>query len=1789
MFFRYVVIAGNYQAIRQWYLALCFNRFFYMLRFLLSIINRRLIVSEQNIPPSIGWGHYAVKTLKKLLKIIFCNNIFNFRMLTSNSLHLIVTFAAYFMCGILHAEFKFEEYIANNAEDFIKDISAEFPPSKEEEYEKAKKDLAANFKAKKWAKGLNSAKTILTYPIKEPDTLIDVAIFCYNAYKNIKKANYEYLRIVQYAAFFAYKNAKSNLQKAQALLLYCKDNYAPMALEEANKLYPLKKLREEDHRFKNINRLKYRNHSLEESPQGAILHLNFSHDLQIAEPENYIEVSPNADGFIHADGKTITISGFQSGVEYKVKLRPGIKSIFDEKINEGTNVSFFVNDLKPVISFPSNTYIYPKQEKIHIPVRTINIDAAKATLYRIPDRDIVHHLGSLMERAYHLNATEKLFSTIIDFNGKSKPNQTITKNLELSKAMPELKPGVYVLSVKQEGALEYKDETQDQWFIVTDIGLSTFKSEKSLVVQARAFSNALPLRNVQLELVSADNDILGTATTDTDGFAEFSKELLGGKAGKRPVAIFAKSEKLGFSFLSLKFAGFDFSDRGAKGRVIKNDYDAMIFCERGIYRPGERTNIITILRNGQGKESPVAPLIFVVKTPGGRELKRETIEGDELGVYHLEYKIPDDCTTGMWQVEVFVDPTRAPIGDTEFRVDDFSPNKMELSLTTYNKSADPGSMQKCTLNAYYLYGAPVDERKAILEARITPDPVPFPKWKEYHFGLDDDKFVTQIITGTESLITEGKTELTVNLPSDINCSQALRVDLMARLADTPNSQQATIAVNMLTQPYIVGIREKETGSSQNIELEIIAVDNDGKLVSVDDLEYTFFESEARYQWSKDNRSNWSYQRIFQDKPIEKSKISTKADSPVSLSVDHKKGPNYAIEIKKKDGSKIAKYRLGKSYRTNKDSPEILKMISETKAVKLGETAVFKVNAPFDGEATVVTGLNSIRTIDTVHLSKGWNIIRVPTNESWGSGAYVLISLVRPLNKKLTEIQPKRIVGLQWVQIDHEDRVLDIKLDLPKQVKPQSQLKIPVQISNLRNEKARLVLAIIDEGVIGLTNFAVPDLIKYFFGQRELGFEMRDVYGHIIDPLDADLIDMRSGGDSLMLRRGAFVPRLNDKVLSLFDDNVHLDQDGKAEVQMDIPGFFGKLKVYAVAIAKNKMGSQSDAVTVKDNLIVDPYLPNFLTVGDENRFNVRLENTTDEAIEFEISINLGDAFKENARKEKIKLSPKEQKNFWVELNAEQIGEGTVNIEASGESVNYRYATSVEVRPSYQPIILSTMQEIKPNQEISLSKEDILSGLSATKAEAELFVSNQGPWNFGKIQKWLLNYPFGCTQQIISKGFAAIFALKQCKKDDEVRRIELQRICNQVIELLNERQSSSGSWGMWSRESNDFKITSYAIEMLTYAQECGLVVPKTMLENALQFAKNKINSMDWQIKQDRQKADDIAGFVKLCAQTKKIDTATLRYCFDEYFEKCDTVVSKALFIASVASVQDLSRVKRGIKAIEVAIGKGVALDDAAQIVAYLTPFKEIDIIAQQLQILNEILNKGIGGDVTKLNTQALAMILKANSESIRLSSSELNISINDSSLSAASNITHTLKPLENINVKNNGNGSIWLFINAYGIPKEVGPILEKGIKCHRTFYRIDGTKVDPHNVILGERIVVVIEGEMDEQENESYLMLSEWLPAGFSHANSVPNYDWLKGITDNAMVQKRHDRYLASWKHPAKSTAFKIAYEIIPTHTGHFQYPGTHIENMLNPSQYASYTPGAVIIHKEQHKKKEVVGL
>ena len=122
------------------------------------------------------------------------------------------------------------------------------------------------------------------------------------------------------------------------------------------------------------------------------------------------------------------------------------------------------------------------------------------------------------------------------------------------------------------------------------------------------------------------------------------------------------------------------------------------------------------------------------------------------------------------------------------------------------------------------------------------------------------------------------------------------------------------------------------------------------------------------------------------------------------------------------------------------------------------------------------------------------------------------------------------------------------------------LTVPVKVAGLAaGEEARITVAAIDVGILNLTRFEAPKPQDWFFGQRRLGTEIRDVYGRLIDGMRAERGTLRSGGDgsdSGMSMKGS--PPV-EETLALFSGIVKVGADGTAKVEFQLPDFNGTVR------------------------------------------------------------------------------------------------------------------------------------------------------------------------------------------------------------------------------------------------------------------------------------------------------------------------------------------------------------------------------------------------------------------------------------------------------------------------------------------------------------------------------------------------------------------------------------------------------------------------------------------------------
>ena len=244
-------------------------------------------------------------------------------------------------------------------------------------------------------------------------------------------------------------------------------------------------------------------------------------------------------------------------------------------------------------------------------------------------------------------------------------------------------------------------------------------------------------------------------------------------------------------------------------------------------------------------------------------------------------------------------------------------------------------------------------------------------------------------------------------------------------------------------------------------------------------------------------------------------VSLAADKPSRLSFSPQPG-RYRLEVKSTEADgplTTMQFDVGWYSEGGADTPDLLETSIDKPEYQSGDTMVVTVNARSAGKLTVNVLGDRLLTTQSVDVKEGTQQVKLTVGQDWGSGAYVLATLRRPLDAAAQRM-PGRAIGLKWFGIDKKARTLAVTLSPPSLVRPGSALKIPVKLAGLNpGEDAKVVIAAVDVGILNLTNYKPPAPDDYYLGQRRLTAEIRDLYGQLIDGMQGTRGQIRSGGDS----------------------------------------------------------------------------------------------------------------------------------------------------------------------------------------------------------------------------------------------------------------------------------------------------------------------------------------------------------------------------------------------------------------------------------------------------------------------------------------------------------------------------------------------------------------------------------------------------------------------------------------------------------------------------------------------------
>ncbi|MCJ8311073.1 MAG: hypothetical protein HRU27_19060, partial [Rhizobiaceae bacterium] len=476
------------------------------------------------------------------------------------------------------------------------------------------------------------------------------------------------------------------------------------------------------------------NHAVEADSTTPRLCVDFSEDLAKSGTnyEDYVTTEGTTNTALTVSNSRLCVEGLQHGSQYKVVLRQGLPAQSGEVLLDPVDLNTYVRDRAPSVRFTGDNFVLASAARRGIPIVGINAQKAELELLRVGERSLSRVIAgsSFLKQLEQYSASninwdlgESIWKGSIDLQTE-RNKETIT-SFPIDEALPERKPGIYILTAKAEGEKRNSwDPLATQWFLISDIGLVTYAGNDGLTVFANSLDSGQPLANVDLQLLARNNQILGTVTTDERGQARFDPGLMRGSAGLAATVLTAKrkaKDTTDFVFLDITRAGFDLSDRGVEGRTSPGPLDVFTYLDRGIYRPGETIHAVSLVRDQKIEAVTNLPITMILSRPDNVEAQRIVSTDGALGGHEAAFELPDSAMRGVWHLRVYSDPKGAPLSEQKILVEDFVPDRIEFDLASSATKLVTAAPAPIQVKGKYLYGAPAAELD--LEGNIRLKPV----------------------------------------------------------------------------------------------------------------------------------------------------------------------------------------------------------------------------------------------------------------------------------------------------------------------------------------------------------------------------------------------------------------------------------------------------------------------------------------------------------------------------------------------------------------------------------------------------------------------------------------------------------------------------------------------------------------------------------------------------------------------------------------------------------------------------------------------------------------------------------------------------------------------------------------------------------------------------------------------------------------------------------------------------------------------------------------------------------
>ncbi|WP_177627751.1 alpha-2-macroglobulin family protein [Parasedimentitalea marina] len=1493
------------------------------------------------------------------------------------------------------------------------------------------------------------------------------------------------------------------------------------------------------------------------------------------------------------NGRQLCIDGAEHGERYRVTLRRGLPAANGEMLYRDIELNHYVRDRSATVRFPGRSYVLPKSDLAALPIETVNLTEVELRLRRVSDRNLLRALqeglfgrpmSQWQDEYFSDEIAEEVWTGSADV--QSELNRDMTTRLPLTEAIAGQPVGIYALNASIPGADPYDDPAATQWFVLSDLGISSMSGADGLHVQVNGLSDAMAKSGVEITLVSRANAVLGTAMTDDSGHVRFAPGLSRGRGAGAPAMILAQSGETDFGFLSLTDPGFDLSDRGVEGRPAPGPVDVFLTTDRGAYRAGEVMNVTALARDSKAQAIEGLPLIAILSRPDGVEYSRHISDGGQMGGHVFALPVGLSAPRGTWRLDIKGDPKAPALASRQILVEDFLPERIDFTQSLPTGGLRPGDDAPLTIDARYLFGAPgaglAIEGDVSLRAAATVD-----GWSGYKFGRYDGQSTTQrSYFGDEKTDAQGLATVWVDIPTGAATGKPMTATVTTRLADgsaRPVERRMTVSVR--PDAAVIGIKpmfDDVVGEGGEAGFSVIGLSPDLQPIPMQ-VKWTLNRVRTHYQWYQ-LYGNWNWEPITRRTRVAMGEAALSGE-PLVLSEPVDWG-RYELVVERLDGDEHVSAALDfyAGWYAPADAastPDRLELSLDRETYQPGDTAELRIVPRAAGTALISVMSNELIERHAVEVPAGASVIPLTVTEDWGSGAYVSAMVIKPM-EGATDQTPARALGLAHVTIEQPGQQLSVTVDVPDVARPRGTETAIIRVDGVTaGDDVWVSVAAVDLGILNLTGFKSPDPSAYYYGQRRLGMELRDIYGRLIDGQNGALGQVRSGGDADTGMRLDSPPPTQD-LMSVFSGPLQVGADGTVDFPIELPAFNGTVRLMVVAWSGRAVGQAEQDMLVRDPVVVTASAPRFLAPGDSSRVLLEIVHADGPSGEMALTARaLGSGLQLGELPGSVTLTHQGKATLELAVSALEVGDPEIELTLTtpaGQALVQQLRLPVRAN---DPVVSQTRRFSLGSGDSFRFSADVFANLRAGTGRAVLSAGPLAKFDVPGLLSSLDRYPYGCTEQVTSKAMPLLYLSSVAQAAGLGNGPAVQGRVQDAIAKVLTRQASNGAFGMWRAESGQFWLDAYASDFLSRARAQGYIVPDQAFRQAMDNLRNRVNyAADFD-----HGGRALSYALLVLAREGAAAMGDLRYYADVKGDAFDSPLAAAQLGAALAAYGDQIRADQMFSRAAAMIGKikpeaslwradfGTPLRDVAAVLALAV---EAGSTAVDRDRLSNRIVRVSGGR----STQESAWTLMAAQAMIDIPEDSGLLVDGNPVPGAFVQVLESDAAGKVIDISVASGRRTDITLTTLGVPEVAPQAGGTGFTIEREYYALDGTPIERREFTVGERFVTVL--RISPHENlGARLMVNDPLPAGIEIDNpnllrsgDLRDLSWLK-LAGAEHTEFRSDRFLAAvnLRGTGKVTLGYIARAVTP---GSFHHPAASVEDMYRPAYRARTDTGRVTV-------------